>query len=122
MATQQVDNLNVWINLSKLLETHPNLDSIRQLQERQFKFDEVSLITASSGTSGVAKLCEWPEGAQICMGRVLGQRMEFQAGDRLGVFAPMSGAAGLVVWLVSTSMPLNCIFPQMLYVTFRRPY
>lgn len=101
-----------WINLSKLLETHPNLDSIRQLQERQFKFDEVSLITASSGTSGVAKLCEWPEGAQICMGRVLGERMEFQAGDRLGVFAPMSGAAGLVVWLVSTSMPLTCIFPQ----------
>ena len=77
-----------------------------------FAFDEISLITVSSGTSGVAKLCEWPEAAQVCMGRALCDCMGFQDDDKVGIFAPMSGAAGLLVWTVSAAVPCTFFFPS----------
>lgn len=80
-------------------------------EDRRFAFDEVSLITASSGTSGLAKLCEWPEGAQMCVARAIAGRMGLGAGDAAGIFAPMSGAAGLVVWLASCAAPCGVVFP-----------
>lgn len=79
---------------------------------RAFAFDEVSLITVSSGTSGISKLCEWPEGAQLCMGRAIGERMGVQPDDTVGVFAPMAGAAGLLVWTVGATTPCSFCFPN----------
>ncbi|MGB0631797.1 MAG: class I adenylate-forming enzyme family protein [Alphaproteobacteria bacterium] len=91
----------------------PPADAAREaLEDRTFRIDEISLISASSGTSGLAKLCEWPEGAQICMGRVLRDRMGITADDNIGMFAPMSGAAGLVVWMMSWAIPCTCTFPD----------
>ena len=78
---------------------------------RSFSFDEVSLITASSGTSGLAKLCEWPEAAQMCVARGIADRMGIVAEDSVGIFAPMSGAAGVIVWTASGSVPCGFSFP-----------
>jgi len=83
-----------------------------QIPARRFKFDEVSVITTSSGTSGLAKLCEWPEAAQICVGRGIGQRLGVTAGDNVGVFSPLSGAAGVLVWSVSGAIPCTFTFPD----------
>lgn len=80
-------------------------------RSRSFSFDEVSLITASSGTSGFAKLCEWPEGAQMCVARGIAGRMGIVAEDNVGIFAPMSGAAGVIVWTASGSAPCSFSFP-----------
>ena len=80
-------------------------------RSRSFSFDEVSLITASSGTSGLAKLCEWPEAAQMCVARAIADRMGIVAEDNVGVFAPMSGAAGVIVWIASGSVPCSFSFP-----------
>lgn len=95
-----------------LQEQAPGDDAVAQLPDRAFKYDEISLITASSGTSGLAKLCEWPEGAQLCQSRVLRERMEITANDRLGIFAPTSGAAGLMMWMISWSVPCTTVFPN----------
>ena len=78
---------------------------------RSFSFDEVSLITASSGTSGLAKLCEWPEAAQMCVAHGIADRMGISDEDNVGIFAPMSGAAGVIVWNASGSVPCSFSFP-----------
>lgn len=97
-----------WRRWADLLE--PTAKTISET--RPFAFDEVSLITVSSGTSGISKLCEWPEAAQICMGRTIGERMGFQPDDTVGIFAPMAGAAGLLVWTVSGTTPCTFCFPD----------
>ena len=101
-----------WTGWQALRETPPSDGAVEQLDQRAFRFDEISLITASSGTSGLAKLCEWPEGAQLCQSRVLCERMEITGDDRIGIFAPTSGAAGLMMWMVSWTVPCRCIFPD----------
>jgi len=105
-------SLNGWIDWTEVCDSTPGADVRDQLASRAFAFDEVSLITVSSGTSGLAKLCEWPEGAQSCMGRVLGERLGIRADDRVGIFSPMSGAAGLLVWTISAATPCTCVFPS----------
>lgn len=82
-----------------------------EIPARAFAFDEVSLITASSGTSGLAKLCEWPEAAQLCVGRAIGERLRITPDDTVGIYSPMSGAAGVLVWLVSAATPARFVFP-----------
>jgi len=101
-----------WLGWQDLLDRLPSDDALRENTQRSFKFDEISLITASSGTSGLAKLCEWPEGAQVCQSRVLCERMEITGDDNIGIFAPTSGAAGLMMWMISLSVPCTCTFPD----------
>ncbi|MBK18998.1 MAG: hypothetical protein CMM52_09210 [Rhodospirillaceae bacterium] len=106
-----------WTPWQDMLDGRPRQNSFENLAERQFKFDEISLITASSGTSGLAKLCEWPEGAQLCQSQVLCERMEITGEDRVGIFAPTAGAAGLMMWMISWTVPCCCYFPE----TYRAP-
>lgn len=101
-----------WISWQNLQSHQPLQPLFKKIEQRKFKFDEVSLITASSGTSGLAKLCEWPEGAQLCQSRVLQERMEIKSEDKIGIFAPTAGAAGLMMWMVSWTVPCTCIFPK----------
>ncbi len=98
-----------WLGWDELVDRRAADDD--RLAARAFSFDEVSLITASSGTSGLAKLCEWPEGAQMCAARGLAARFGIDGGDTIGVFAPMSGAAGLLPWTASGAVPCSYTFP-----------
>lgn len=101
-----------WTGWQTILERSPAGDALEQIAERTFRFDEISLVTASSGTSGLAKLCEWPEGAQVFMSRVLQERMAITGDDITGIFAPMSGAAGLMMWMISWTVPCTTAFPD----------
>lgn len=101
-----------WLNWRDLLDAPAKADAQNRIAARSFRYDEVSLVTASSGTSGLAKLCEWPEGAQVFMSRVLQERMEITGEDITGIFAPMSGAAGLMMWMVSWTVPCTTAFPD----------
>jgi len=65
------------------------------------KAEEVSLICVSSGSTGVPKLCEMPEGAQLVNGRSIAECFEMDANDVVGVFAPCDGGAGLIGWLLA---------------------
>ncbi|MBT6094671.1 MAG: long-chain fatty acid--CoA ligase [Rhodospirillaceae bacterium] len=101
-----------WRPWDELSTPSANADDIAQIPNRSFGFDDVSLITASSGTSGLAKLCEWPEAAQICVGRGIAVRLGLTADDNLGIFAPMSGAAGVLVWTISATLPCTFTYPE----------
>lgn len=101
-----------WIDWRTIFDDLPGDDALGRIADRQFQFDEISLVTASSGTSGLAKLCEWPEGAQVFMSRVLQERMAITADDITGIFAPMSGAAGLMMWMISWAVPCATAFPD----------
>lgn len=101
-----------WLEWSDLDRPPRDGGALEQLAARRFRFDEVSLITVSSGTSGVAKLCEWPEAAQVCIGRGIAGRLAVGEGDNVGVFAPMSGAAGVLAWVMSGTEPCAFTFPD----------
>ncbi len=109
VATAPPDGWLSWSDLEGTPEPGGGCDGIA---ERQFRFDEVSLITASSGTSSLAKLNEWPEAAQVCAGRAIAERLGMREDDVVGMFAPMSGAAGVLVWAVSGAMPCAYTFPR----------
>lgn len=100
-----------WLGWSDVNKACEDIQALDQIADRQFRFDEVSLITASSGTSGIAKLCEWPEAAQICIGRGTVPRLGITQDDNIGMFAPMSGAAGVLVWVMSATTPCTYTFP-----------
>lgn len=101
-----------WLGWKDQLDYTPNANALKECAHRHFSFDEISLITASSGTSGFAKLCEWPEGAQMCQSRVLCERMEITDNDNIGIFAPTSGAAGLMMWMATWTVPCTTTFPD----------
>lgn len=101
-----------WQNLGELLTNEPSSQNTAAIANRVFSIDEVSLVTASSGTTGLAKLCEWPEGAQLCIGTSIAERLLLTPDDNVGVFAPMAGAAGALLWVASGSVPCTYTFPS----------
>jgi len=101
-----------WLAWSDLANPDPSEGMVEQIADRQFRFDEVSLITASSGTSSFAKLNEWPEAAQLCIARGTVERLGVREDDNIGMFAPMSGAAGVLVWVMSAAIPCAYTFPS----------
>jgi len=109
MSSQPPDG---WLSWSDLESDHDSPLEWAQLAARRFRFDEVSLITASSGTSSLAKLNEWPEAAQLCIGRGIAERLAMRDTDIVGMFAPMAGAAGVLVWVTSATLPLRYVFPK----------
>lgn len=108
LAPEPPDGWSSWSDLEAPPESG---DGRGRIAERQFRFDEVSLITASSGTSNLAKLNEWPEAAQTCIGRGIAERLGVREDDVVGMFAPMSGAAGVLAWTMSGALPFACVFP-----------
>ncbi len=101
-----------WLSWPALREAPRDAGAPGRIAGRGFRFDEVSLITVSSGSSGLPKLCEWPEAAQVCVGRAIAERLSLGEDDNVGVFAPMSGAAGLLVWAASGAAPCAFTFPD----------
>ena len=101
-----------WLSWTELTKPPRDSGSLKEIASRRFRFDEISLITVSSGSSGFSKLCEWPEGAQMCLARANGARLCISAEDNIGVFAPMAGGAGLLVWVTSGMTPCAFTFPE----------
>ena len=101
-----------WAPWNELTKPPQDAEALKEVAGRGFRFDEISLITVSSGSSGLSKLCEWPEGAQMCLGHANGARLGVSAEDNIGVFAPMAGGAGLLVWVASGVVPCSFTFPD----------
>ena len=101
-----------WLPWDKLTNPPQDPGSLKEIASRRFRFDEISLITVSSGSSGFSKLCEWPEGAQMCLAHANGARLCISEDDNIGVFAPMAGGAGLLVWVTSGMTPCAFTFPE----------
>ena len=101
-----------WLPWAELTRPPENAGALEEIASRAFRFDEISMITVSSGSSGFSKLCEWPEGAQMCLARANGARLCISEDDNVGVFAPMAGGAGLLVWVTSGMTPCAFTFPE----------
>ena len=106
------ESLEGWLPWTELTRPPRDAGALEEIAERRFRFDEISLITVSSGSSGFSKLCEWPEGAQMCLARANGARLCISEDDNIGVFAPMAGGAGLLVWVTSGMTPCAFTFPE----------
>ncbi len=101
-----------WLPWAELTRPPEDTGAMEEIASRAFRFDEISMITVSSGSSGFSKLCEWPEGAQMCLARANGARLRISGEDNVGVFAPMAGGAGLLVWVTSGMAPCAFTFPE----------
>lgn len=78
---------------------HPSAD---RLKETGYGPCEVSVLSISSGSTGEPKVCEWPEGAQMLVGRGIAFRLRLRRRDVAGIFAPIGGGAGAMAWLAAT--------------------
>ncbi len=102
---------NNWLSFDAMCDEPLSEEFRAVIDSSAFRYDEVSLVTTSSGTSGPAKLCEWPEAAQIHIGHGIAGRLQLTGDDRVGLFAPMSGAAGVLLWVACAEAPFPLIFP-----------
>jgi non-ribosomal peptide synthetase component E (peptide arylation enzyme) len=94
------------------LQRPASASEILTATRRTFSFDEVSAITTSSGTSGVPKLIEWPEAAQCLAGRGIAARLGLSEKDNVGMFSPMTGGAGALLWAASATVPCEYTLPS----------
>jgi 2,3-dihydroxybenzoate-AMP ligase/acyl-CoA synthetase len=73
---------------------------------------EVSLLSVTSGSTGVPKLCEWPEAAQLLTGRGLAERLRITADDAIGIFSPLDGGAGAMAWLIGVTVGARMVLVE----------
>jgi 2,3-dihydroxybenzoate-AMP ligase/acyl-CoA synthetase len=73
---------------------------------------EVSLLSVTSGSTGVPKLCEWPEAAQLLTGRGLAERLRITADDAIGIFSPLDGGAGSMAWLIGVTVGARMVLVE----------
>jgi len=74
-----------------------------------FASDEVSWLLTSSGSTGLPKLVEWQGAAQLLTSRVGVEDMQLEPSDVIGVFAPLSGYAGLYASVWGLSCPVRTV-------------
>lgn len=96
---------------------------IRRLS-KGFEPGEVSWLLTSSGSTGVPKLIEWQEAAQVLTAKVGVEDMELTKDDVVGVFAPLSGYAGLYGSMWGLASPVRTILaddftPERLFATLQ---
>jgi len=58
------------------------------------------------------KLIEWPEAAQCLAGRGIVARLGLSEKDNVGMFSPMTGGAGALLWAASATMPCEYTLPS----------
>ena len=76
---------------------------------RGFTSDEVCCLLTSSGSTGLPKLVEWQGAAQLLTSRVGVEDMQLDPSDVIGVFAPLSGYAGLYASVWGLSCPVRTV-------------
>lgn len=86
------------VSLKALMERKASADDVRSLKQRFIQPHEVAIIQSTSGTTGLPKLCEWPDGAILLHGRTIVERMNITPDDIVGIMAPISGGPGISVW------------------------
>ena len=84
------------------------------LKETCYGPGEVSLLSISSGSTGNPKVCEWPEGAQVLVGKEIAARLKLSREDVAGIFAPVGGGAGAMVWLAAAQVGCRMVLSDSL--------
>ncbi len=78
-------------------------------QTPNFGERDVSWLLPSSGSTGLPKIIAWPEGAQLRTASAGVDAMELTTRDVVGVFAPLSGYAGIYASLWTLALPLRIV-------------
>lgn len=94
-----------WLALPQLLAHRATAADAAVIARRRVRFDEVSMVIASSGSTGLPKLCAWPEAAQLAQGRGVAARLGLSPADNVGIFCPIAGGGGLMLWVCSGVVP-----------------
>ena len=86
------------ISIKSLMENEAGVDDLLSLKQVFIQPHEVAIIQSTSGTTGLPKLCEWPDGAISLHGRTIVERMNITREDIIGIMAPIAGGPGISVW------------------------
>lgn len=107
---EEADNI---INIASLMEDPVKKeDAVERLKETSIKSDEVPVIQCTSGTTGLPKMCEWPDAPILLHGRTIIERMHITMDDVLGILAPISGGPGLSLWNAGYQVPCKMVFQE----------
>jgi non-ribosomal peptide synthetase component E (peptide arylation enzyme) len=106
---KEADNL---VNISALMEEPVKENDILSLAQTAIRPQEVGMITCTSGTTGLPKLCEWPDAPILLHGRTIVERMKITTDDILGILAPLSGGPGISIWNAGFQVPCTMILQE----------
>jgi non-ribosomal peptide synthetase component E (peptide arylation enzyme) len=106
---KEADNL---VNITALMEEPVKEYEISSLGRNTIRPEEVGMITCTSGTTGLPKLCEWPDAPILLHGRTIVERMKITTNDILGVLAPLSGGPGISLWNAGFQVPCTMILQE----------
>lgn len=91
-----------WVSVRQLMSpAGSSFLSPDRLSGAGYTPDEVSTLSISSGSTGEPKVCEWPEAAQVLVGKGIAARLHLTREDVAGIFAPVGGGAGAMAWLAA---------------------
>lgn len=96
---------SAWISVRELMnEKRDGRIPWGRLNGTQYGSCDVSVLSISSGSTGEPKICEWPEGAQVLVGKGIASRLKLSREDVAGIFAPIGGGAGAMAWLAASQV------------------
>jgi 2,3-dihydroxybenzoate-AMP ligase len=97
------------ISIKSLIEKEVTDNDLLSLKQNYLKPHEVAIIQCTSGTTGLPKLCEWPDAGCQLHGKTVIERMNITEEDVLGTLAPISGGPGISLWHPSFQVPCKIV-------------
>jgi non-ribosomal peptide synthetase component E (peptide arylation enzyme) len=100
------------ISVRSLMEKEISDKDLAYLEQSQIQPHEVAIVQCTSGTTGLPKTCEWPDGAIILHGKTIVERMRITKDDVLGIMAPIAGGPGLSIWNAGFQVPCTMVLQE----------
>jgi non-ribosomal peptide synthetase component E (peptide arylation enzyme) len=100
------------VSINALMEKEVTSEDLVSLKQMSIQPHEVAFIQCTSGTTGLPKLCEWPDAPTLLHGRTTIERMKITQKDILGILAPISGGPGLSLWNAGFQVPCQMVLQE----------
>jgi non-ribosomal peptide synthetase component E (peptide arylation enzyme) len=100
------------VSIRSLMEKEVNDTDLLALKQTQIQPHEVAILQCTSGTTGVPRVCEWPDAPILLHGRAIIERMNITKDDVLGIMAPMAGVPGLAIWNAGFQVPCKMVLQE----------
>jgi len=100
------------VSINKLIEAGVDASEVAALPQTFIKAEEIPVIQCTSGTTGIPKLCEWPDASMQLHGGTISERMKMTPEDIVGILAPISGGPGISGWTAAYKTPCPMILQE----------
>ncbi len=100
------------VSIKSLMEKKVNDKDLITLKQTRIQPHEVAIVQCTSGTTGLPKVCEWPDAPILLHGRTIIERMNITKDDVLGIMAPIAGGPGISIWNAGFQVPCKMVLQE----------